>query len=208
MPSGPRFIGLAAILLMAGVAPGVSGQPAPGNEAAGVEYFEKKVRPILVDHCYMCHSADTKPSGGLRVDDRNGLIQGGSTGPAVVPGQPEKSLLLKRVTQADAKRRMPIEGKHLTDDQVAILTKWIKDGAAWPALRIPAALGKPKPVYEKLKREHWAWQPVTTPTVPSVKDTAWARDDIDRFLLANLEKAGLNPVGDADKVTLLRRVDV
>jgi len=172
MPSGPRSIGLAAILLVAVIPPSVSGQPAPGTDAAGVEYFEKKVRPILVDNCYSCHSADTKPSGGLRVDDKNGLLQGGNTGPAIVPGQPDKSLLLKRVTLADAKRRMPIEGQHLSDEQVAILTKWIKDGAAWPAVRVPAALGKPKPIYEKLKREHWAWQPLTNPAAPAVKDAS------------------------------------
>lgn len=176
------------------------------TDAAKVDFFEKKVRPILAENCSICHSADTKPSGGLRVDDRNGLIQGGNTGPAIVPGQPEKSLLLKRVTLPDAKRRMPIEGQHLTEEQVAVLTQWIKDGAAWPAVKIPTSLGRPKPAYDKLKKEHWAWQPLTTPRVPNVRDTAWPRDDIDRFLLARLEAEGLQPVDDADRVSLLRRV--
>src|SRR5262245_56920615 len=72
-----------------------------------IEFFEKKIRPILVAHCYACHSADTKPSGGLRLDDRHGLLTGGDSGPAVIPGEPAKSLLLLRVTHKDAKRRMP-----------------------------------------------------------------------------------------------------
>ncbi len=191
--------------LAVALAASAAAQAQPPADAAKVEFFEKKVRPILAGHCYACHSADTKPAGGLRVDDRNGLLAGGNTGPAVVPGEPGKSLLLKRVTQ-DGKRRMPLEGEHLTDEQVAVLTTWIKDGAAWPAVRVPAALGKPKPRYEKLKKEHWAWQPLTDPKVPAVRDTAWPRDDVDRFLLARLEAKGLRPVGDADKVTLLRRV--
>jgi hypothetical protein len=101
---------------------------------------------------------------------------------------------------------MPLEGKHLTDEQVDVLRQWIKDGAAWPAVHVPASLGKAKPEYEKLKKEHWAWQPLTKPTVPAVKDAAWAKSDTDRFILAALEAKGLKPVGDADKVTLLRRV--
>src|SRR5262245_16345071 len=136
-------------------------------DAAALEFFEKKVRPIFVDHCYTCHSASTKPSGGLRVDDRNGLLTGGNSGPAMVPGKPEASLILRRVTMPDVKKRMPLEGQHLTDEQVAILTKWIKDGAAWPAILPPGSLGKLKAVYEKLRKEHWAWQPLTDPKPPA-----------------------------------------
>src|SRR5262245_52518855 len=103
-----------------------AGPPAPAEDAdAGkVEYFEKKIRPVLASHCHSCHSADTKPAGGLRVDDRNGLLTGGNSGPAIVPGYPEKSLLIRRVTHKDQTRRMPKEGLHLTDTQVALLSKW------------------------------------------------------------------------------------
>src|SRR4051794_9709339 len=83
---------------------------APGQNTEQVEFFENKVRPILVGNCYPCHSADTKPAGGLRVDDRNGLLRGGDTGPAVVPGDPGKSLLMARVRHTNPKRRMPKEG--------------------------------------------------------------------------------------------------
>ncbi|MDB5310742.1 MAG: Planctomycete cytochrome [Gemmataceae bacterium] len=203
MTLGPRLIALMAFVALA---PQLAAAEPPAPDPAKVEFFEKKVRPVLVSHCYTCHSADTKPAGGLRVDDRNGLLQGGNTGPAVVPGQPEKSLLFKRATQADAKKRMPLEGQHLTDEQVAVLTQWIKDGAAWPALRVPASLGRARPEYEKLKKDHWAWQRLTDPKPPVVRDASWARDDIDRFLLAKLDAKGLKPVADADRVTLIRRV--
>lgn len=190
--------GLAALLA-------ASSASAAEPDPAKIEFFEKKVRPILVGHCYACHSAETKPAGDLRVDDRNGLLTGGNSGPAVVPGEPEKSLLLKRVTQ-EGKRRMPLEGAHLTDEQIATLTTWIKDGAAWPAIRVPASLLKPDPEYEQLKKEHWAWQPLTSPNVPAVKGNEWPRTDIDRFILAGLEAKDLQPVSDADKLTLIRRV--
>ncbi|MHC5540437.1 c-type cytochrome domain-containing protein, partial [Singulisphaera rosea] len=137
-----------------------------------VEFFEKKVRPILAGHCYACHSADTKPAGGLRVDDRNGMIGGGNKGPAVVPGKPEESLLLTRVTQ-EGKRRMPLEGEYLSAQEVADLTTWIKEGVAWPTLKMPASFGKPKPKYEKLKREHWAFRPLSDVGPPKVRDSGW-----------------------------------
>src|SRR5262245_43714677 len=91
---------------------------AASGQSASLDFFEKKVRPILVNHCYACHSASTKPSGGLRVDDRNGLLTGGATGPAVVLGKPEESLLLRRVSHKDVKRRMPQEGKPLSEEQI------------------------------------------------------------------------------------------
>ena len=101
MSSGMRLLAPLSLMLIA-AGPAASGDPPPRDDAAAVEFFEKKVRPILVDHCYACHSADTKPAGGLRVDDRNGLLAGGNTGPAVVPGDPDESLLLRRVTHTDA----------------------------------------------------------------------------------------------------------
>src|SRR5580704_9264330 len=98
----------------------------PRERAADFEFFETTVRPILVDHCYTCHSADTKPAGGLRVDDRNGLLVGGNSGAAVVPGDPATSVLLQRVNHKNPNRRMPKEGKPLTDEQIAALTRWVR----------------------------------------------------------------------------------
>jgi hypothetical protein len=176
------------------------------EEPAKVDFFERKIRPILVEHCYTCHSADTKPSGGLRVDDRNGLVTGGKTGPAVVPGNPAQSLLLKKVSSTEPKGRMPQEGRPLTPEEIADLTQWIRDGVAWPAVKLPPSFGKPKPAYEKLRRDHWAWQPLRNPKAPPVKDEGWSTSDVDRFVFAGLDAARLNPVGDADKGALLRRL--
>jgi len=175
----------------------------PGD--ARIEFFEKKVRPILSEHCYQCHSADTKPSGGLRVDDRNGLLLGGDAGPAIVAGKPEESLLLERV-QHGTKKVMPKEGDLLTDAEIAILSQWIKDGVAWPREEIPTYIGRKREDFEELKARHWAWQPLQHPVPPAVADPAWPKSDLDRFILAGLEAKKLQPVADADAVTLIRRV--
>src|ERR1700730_6991167 len=128
MARGQRLLVPLSFALLA-VPPAVlAGQPAPRDDAAAVAFFEKKVRPLLVDNCYNCHSADTNARGGLRVDDRNGVIQGGGRGPAVVPLHPEKSVLIRAVTYSDAKLQMPPK-KRLSAEQIATLTQWIKDGA-------------------------------------------------------------------------------
>lgn len=179
-----------------------SSNPDPADAA----FFERKIRPMLVDHCYGCHSADTKVAGGLRVDDRHGLLEGGDTGPAVVPGDPAMSLILQRVRHENPKRVMPKEGDLLTDTEVADLTAWIAGGAAWPAEKIPRSIGITRASHVELKARHWAWQPLTDPSVPSVEDTAWPAGDIDRFVLAQLEAKKLPPVPAADPATLIRRI--
>jgi len=172
-------------------------------DASKVEYFEKNVRPILVNHCYACHSADTKPSGDLRVDDRKGLIVGGKNGPAIVVGKPDQGLLLKRVSSG-ANKQMPLEGEKLNDTQINVLKKWIEDGAVWPAAKLPFALGQNRPTYEKLKKEHWAWQPIANPKVPEVKDASWSRSSVDKFIFSKMDAAGLQPVADTDRISLIR----
>lgn len=173
--------------------------------SAALEFFEKKIRPLLADNCFNCHSANTNSKGGLRVDDRNGLLAGGGRGPAIVPGQPDKSRLLEAVRYTNPKLKMPPEQK-LSDEQIADLSTWIENGAAWPQEKLPDEIGKPKPEYDQLKREHWAWQPLKSVSPPSVGNEKWVRSDIDRFILAKLEASQLVPVGDADKLALLRRV--
>ena len=180
-------------------------QRAGPDSPALVEFFEKKIRPLLADNCYNCHSANTNSHGGLRVDDRNGLIVGGGRGPAVVPGQPEKSLLLQAVRHTHKDVKMPPK-KHLSDEQIGDLTRWIKEGAAWPRAKLPASLAKINPEYARLRKEHWAWQPLRKTNVPVVRDAAWPRSDADRFILAKLEEKNLKPVRDADRLDLLRRV--
>ncbi len=198
-------ISIALSLTLVAVPGVVSGQPLPRDEAAALAFFEKKVRPLLVSNCYNCHSASTNAKGGLRVDDRNGLLEGGSRGPAVVPGHPEKSLLLQAVAHKHKNLKMPPK-KQLTVEEVADLTRWIKDGVAWPKVRLPAGLGKTRAAYDRLRKEHWAWQPLRETQPPPVQDGARARTDSDRFLLAALEQKGLQPVADAAPGTLLRRL--
>jgi mono/diheme cytochrome c family protein len=171
-----------------------------------VEFFEKKIRPIFVSHCYNCHSADTKPAGGLRVDDLDGLLTGGDDGPGIVPGKPDDSLVIQRVLSDNPKRRMPKEGALLTEAEVADLTVWIKGGAAWPREVIPPNLGKIRADYVALRTNHWAWQPLTQPPVPVATNDSWSHDNIDRFILAKLKTRDLLPVPDADRTTLIRRV--
>ena len=175
-------------------------------EAASLDFFEKKVRPLLVENCYGCHSADTKPSGGLRVDDRNGLLQGGNAGPAVIAGDPENSLLLQRVRHADEKKRMPRESEALSAEEIEVLATWVRDGAVWRRELLPSSIGRVRPAIDQLKTTHWAWQPLTSPAAPAVQDNAWARSEVDRFVLAALEARRLTPVADADRTTLIRRI--
>ena len=170
-----------------------------------LEFFEKKIRPVLIANCYNCHSADNKAAGGLRVDDRNGLISGGGRGAAVVPGHPEESTLIRAVLKTDAKLKMPPDSQ-LTEEEINDLRKWITDGAVWPGPEVPFELTEANPEYETLKKNHWAWQPLQSPAVPATQNSEWARDDIDRFVLAQLEQKQLPPVADADRATLLRRV--
>lgn len=176
------------------------------QDPAKLEFFEKKIRPILVENCYTCHSAETKPSGGLRVDDLNGLLSGGNTGPAILAGDPDGSLFLQRILHTDPKKVMPKEGDKLTEAQIADLRTWIQDGVAWPRERIPPSLTRVNPEFDALKKKHWAWQPLTQPEVPAVQEKTWAEGDVDRFVLAKLESKKLTPVADADRVTWIRRI--
>ncbi len=178
------------------------------SDPKGVEFFEKKIRPILTERCYSCHSAQAeKLKGSLYLDSREGLLKGGDTGVAIVPGNAKRSLLLKAVLWADDDLKMPPK-KKLAADQIADLEAWIQGGAAWPASAKPAA-GKPrKQVGLSIDegRKFWAYRPVQKPAVPSVRDAAWPRSDIDRFILARLEARNLRPLPPADKAVLLRRV--
>ncbi|HBN79368.1 MAG TPA: hypothetical protein DD473_26825 [Planctomycetaceae bacterium] len=174
----------------------------PSEEVA---FFEKRIRPVLVAHCYECHSDKSGvASGGLRVDTRSGLLKGGITGPAVVPENARKSLLLTAIRHTDPDLAMPPEdsGEQLPETVIADFEKWIKMGAQDPRGNDAASVAYDT---ESAKR-WWAFQSVTSPAIPAVKDSSWPRTNIDRFILANLEQQALKPVADAEKSTLLRRV--
>jgi hypothetical protein len=170
----------------------------------GVEFFEKRIRPVLVDKCYKCHAADSeKVKGGLLLDTRSGIRRGGDTGPAVVPGDGAKSLLLTAIRYTDKDMEMPPK-ERLSADVVADFEKWIAMGAPDPRDGGGAATTTSIDIEEG--RKHWAFQPITHPPAPAVKDTAWPRTDIDRFVLAGLEEKGLHPVADAAPAELRRRI--
>jgi len=186
-------------------------QPAPPADPqvdpAQVEFFEKSIRPILADKCYKCHSSEaTKVKGGLLLDTRDGIRNGGDTGPAVVPGNAKESLLLKAIHWQDKDLRMPPEkdGGKLPDNVIADFEKWIAMGAPDPR-GAGAKVAKKEMDLTKAK-ELWTFQTPKAAPVPVVKDKTWARSDVDRFLLAAQEARGLHPVADADRPTLLRRV--
>jgi hypothetical protein len=158
--------------------------------------FVRDIRPILADTCIECHG-EQKQKGDLRLDSREAALRGGSSGPAVVPNDSAKSLLIKRVLGEGDDPRMPKKKDPLTAQQIALLTRWIDQGATWPESAAKAA-----------KPPHWSYvRPVQAPP-PPVRAPAWARTPIDRFVLARLEREGLAPEAEADRATLIRRVSL
>ena len=158
------------------------------------------MRPLLLAKCQTCHGPKLQ-QGGLRLDSREALLRGGSSGAALVPGKAEASLLLQRVRHSDASLRMP-PGERVSDADVANLITWIKAGAPWPAAGV-GSQGSRAGGDEKAKL--WAFQPVRTPQIPTVKNRGWVKTPVDAFILAGLEAKGLKPSPPADRRTLIRR---
>ncbi|MEO6244915.1 MAG: PSD1 and planctomycete cytochrome C domain-containing protein, partial [Opitutaceae bacterium] len=168
------------------------------------EFFETKIRPIFAERCYKCHSVESgKSKAGLLLDSRDALLKGGDTGPAIVPGDLVKSLLIEAVRYTNDDLQMPPkdEGGKLDPTEIAALEEWIKLGAPDPRTG-----GKPHPMDMAAARRHWAFQPVLKPTPPAVKNAAWVRTPVDNFVLAQLEVKKITPAAPADARTLLRRV--
>ncbi len=169
-------------------------------------FFEAKIRPVLVQHCYECHSSEADEVGGkLLLDSRAGLRSGGESGPAIMPGKPASSLLLLAMKHSDPKLVMPPEdsGSKLPPDVIADFEAWIRAGAPDP--RRGGENSKKEYGSEEAKL-WWAWQPVKSSTPPEAGDSAWPHNDIDRYVLAGLTAAKLQPSPDADRVTLVRRL--
>ncbi len=165
---------------------------APSSVAAPVD-FAKEIEPILIKRCSECHGPD-KQKADLRLDSRVAALKAAKSGKvALVPGQSAASEILHRVTAADPDEVMPPKGEHLTEQQIASLRRWIDDGAVWPEID---------------PRKHWSFQRPVHPEPPSVKDAPWVHNDLDRFILARLEKEGLRPQTEADRPTLVRRLSL
>jgi hypothetical protein len=180
------------------------GTAAAAPSAADVEFFEKQVRPVLAENCYSCHSSKAlSVFANLRLDSRAGVLKGGDQGPVVTPGDIAGSKLI-RVLHGDGPQ-MPPTGK-LAPEKIAALERWVEIGLPWPE---EAATSAPDPGakfdLEARRAEHWAWQPVEKAAPPSVRNAEWPRIDVDRFLLAALEREGLAPAEDADRRTFIRR---
>jgi hypothetical protein len=178
----------------------------PADEKA-LEFFENRIRPVLVEHCYACHSAEAQKAGKLKgelqLDTRAGIRKGGETGPAVVPGDIESSQLVEAMRYEGLE--MPPKGK-LPDHVVADFVKWIQAGSPDPRDGVSSTPTLSKGIDLEAGRRHWAFQPPTMPPIPSVQNGAWPLGDIDRFILSRLEAAGLDPAVEADRYTLLRRL--
>ena len=175
----------------------------PALSGADLQFFETRVRPVLVDRCYKCHSHDAdKIKGGLMLDTREGLLHGGDTGPAINPGKPEDSLIVDAISYSDENLQMPPKGDRLTAQQVADISEWIRRGAPDP--RSLVAKGSSS-AYGGVGRDHWSFLPVKRQPVPEVADPAWCLTPVDNFILARLEANGLKPNLQADKYTLIRR---
>ncbi len=168
-----------------------------------VKFFEEKVRPILVEHCQGCHGTK-KQQADLRLDSLEGALKGGEHGPALIPGDAEKSLLISAVLRTGDYEMPP--DKPLAEAQIAALTTWVKQGAVWPGKAEVLVTPTSPAGFEKARREHWAFQPVRQPPLPTLKNAAWASTPVDAFILAKLEAQGLTPSPAADKRTLLRRI--
>ncbi|MBM3983917.1 MAG: DUF1549 domain-containing protein, partial [Planctomycetes bacterium] len=193
-------------LFLIGVSPVPAvAQPNPPTkpDPKGVEFFETKIRPVLTERCYSCHSAEAqaqkKLKGGLLLDTRDGLLRGGDSGPTVVPGKSTEGTLLKALRH-DGDVKMPPKGK-LPDAVIKDFEAWVKTGAPDPRDGKAAAFG----VDLERGRQFWAFQPPRKHAPPAVKDATWPRNDVDRFVLAELEKRGLKPVAPAAKRDWIRR---
>ncbi|MFN3653103.1 MAG: DUF1549 domain-containing protein [Armatimonadota bacterium] len=197
----PPVLGLLVSLLAAG-APPVSSAPAPAPDPKGIEFFETKIRPVLVEQCGACHGAKLQ-QGGLRLDTVAGIRKGGTSGPLFHKEQPAQSFLLKAMRHEPGVVKMPPQGK-LPAAVLANFEKWVAMGAPTPA---PAAgATPPDPQDLTLGRKHWAFQPLRELPAPKVANPAWVRKKLDGFILAGLAKQGMTPSPEADRRTLIRRV--
>jgi hypothetical protein len=212
-----RNTGLLAVIVLAvasatGLNCARAGEPDSKTQAAREQFFEQNVRPLLAENCYTCHG-DKKQKGGLRLDSLEAILKGGESGPAVVPGKPDESLIVEAINYEGLE--MPPTGK-LSPEKAAVLTRWVSLGAPWPsrdraahAAPLPAGFGGTKP--SAADRAMWSLQPVRRSSIPgpvkpgSATWAGWSRNPIDQFICKALLDHGLTPAPEADKVTLIRR---
>jgi hypothetical protein len=173
-------------------------------EPADLEFFEKKIRPVLAEHCFKCHGNGNR-KGQLQLDSRASMLKGGEIGPVVIPGQPDKSVLIKAIRYTDDQLKMPPKGK-LPDANIADFIRWVKSGAPWPEnVAVKGVLAGKEPEDLNARKRPWSLEPLQKHLLPTCANKSWARSPIDAFILAKLEAAGLRAARPADKRTLIRR---
>ena len=194
------------IVLLIGSCIARADEKTAGEDAKGIEFFESKIRPVLVQHCYKCHSVEAgKSEGGLLLDSRKTIRAGGDRGPAVVPGDSKASLLLTAISHTDPDLKMPPKKERLPESVIGDIKTWIQAGAADPREAEPTKGASP-PITIEAGRQFWAFQKPVTHQPPVTKNPSWARRDLDHFILAKLDEGGLAPSADAEPAILLRRL--
>jgi mono/diheme cytochrome c family protein len=184
----------------------LGGEALAADDAASVAFFESRIRPILADYCYECHSVETgKSKGGLLLDSREAIRAGGDSGPAIVPGDPAKSLLLTAIKHSDPDLEMPPKKAKLSAAIIADIEAWVKSGAVDPRERAGKTADRP-PVDIESGRKFWSYRKPVEPKRPVTKKSAWAVRELDHFILEKLEDRGMTPSPDADAVSLVRRL--
>ncbi len=195
-----RQIMFVVMLALAATTAVTSGQTIPANSP---DFFETRIRPVLVKNCYSCHT--TSQMSGLRLDSMDAMAKGGKRGAAIVPGNAAGSLLLQAIKQTpESGLKMPV-GSKLTDAEIADFSAWIEAGAVWPKNTAIAAATDGKYVIYPEQKKFWSLLPLANPKPPAVKDAKWGKTDIDKFILARLEKEEIKPVAAASKRDLIRR---
>ncbi len=205
-----RMLAMPAALAMAsGLLPAFAAEPGRSFPADQVRFFEEKVRPILESRCLKCHGGGGKVKGGFRVDSREAFVKGGDLGPAIDADRPDESLVLQAIRYEDLE--MPPSGKLPAGEQ-EILSRWVRQGLPWGTHSAPAIAATPNPESPTSPgaiakaREEWSYRPIVRPDVPEVKHPGWARNPIDAFVQFKLEKVGLAPAPEADRIALIRRL--
>ena len=185
----------------------LSERPLSAAESSlNIEFFEKKVRPLLAQSCYECHSASAKKlKAGLRLDHGDLILKGGDSGPAVVAGDPEKSLLIEAVRYTNVDLQMPPKHR-LKKADIATLEKWVREGALWPDEPVPESAHRRGFDWKQRRNEFWCWQPIQPQSPPAVQKSGWPLNPIDQFILYKLESESLAPATETDRATWLRRV--
>ena len=169
-----------------------------------LEFFEREVRPLLATHCYECHSTQAKRvEANLLLDSRSSHVRGGDSGAAIVPGDASSSLLIEAVHYDSYE--MPPKGK-LSDEDIQTLTRWVDIGAPWPNEPAPTKETVQEFDLENRKANFWVWQPMQTPELPPIHNADWVNNDIDSFILSQLEQAHIKPSRDAERTAILRRL--